>query len=114
MSMKRSAIRVLGVAGGAAVALLALAVLGLPRLAPAQQPPAPAAGAQLPAGYAGAEACKACHEEVDQKFAATKMGKIQKGPLVRRKSMNQTVTAFILLLSKEAIIQLVVRESSSC
>ena len=76
MSMKRSAIRVLGVAGGAAVALLALAVLGLPRPAAAQQPTAPAAGAQLPAGYVGAEACKACHEGVDQKFAATKMGRL--------------------------------------
>ena len=76
MGMKRSAIRVLGVAGVAAVALLALAVLGLPRSAPAQQPSTTAAGAQLPAGYVGAEACKACHEEVDQKFAATKMGKI--------------------------------------
>ena len=76
MSMKRSAIRVLGVAGGAAVALLALAVLGFPGLASAQQPSAPAAGAALPAGYVGAEACKACHEEVDQKFAATKMGRL--------------------------------------
>ena len=76
MSMKRSAIRVLGVAGGAAVALLALAVLGLPRLAPAQQPPAPAAGAELPAGYVGAEACKACHQDQFERFSATTMGKL--------------------------------------
>jgi DmsE family decaheme c-type cytochrome len=76
MSTQRSAIRGFGVAGGVAVALLTLAVVGLPRPAPAQQPPAPAAGAQLPAGYVGAEACKACHEEVDQKFAATKMGRL--------------------------------------
>lgn len=76
MSIERSAIRVLGVIGATTAALLAFAVLGSPSLASAQQPSARAADAQLPVGYVRAETCKGCHEEIDQKFAATKMGRL--------------------------------------
>ena len=42
--------------------------------APAQKEAA--APAELPAGYAGAETCKGCHEESWQKFSRTKMGRL--------------------------------------
>lgn len=51
MSIERTAIRGLGVAGGAAVA-------------------------PLPGGYVGAEACKGCHEDRYEKFSHTKMGRL--------------------------------------
>jgi DmsE family decaheme c-type cytochrome len=64
------------VIGGAALALSAGIVFGLSSSAPAQQPSASAAPAALPPGYIGSDTCRGCHEEVDQKFAATKMGKL--------------------------------------
>lgn len=76
MGMKQGAVRLLGAAGVAAAASLVVAVPGLPAGALAQQPSAPAAGAQIPAGYAGAEACKACHEDAFTKFENTKMGRL--------------------------------------
>jgi DmsE family decaheme c-type cytochrome len=49
----------------------------LPLSALAQTPAAkPAASEQLPAGYAGAEACKGCHEDAFTKFEGTRMGRL--------------------------------------
>jgi DmsE family decaheme c-type cytochrome len=69
-------------------ALMATAVL-LPTLGKAQSPPASAppapqvaqtapagAAGAMPTGYAGAEACKGCHEEAYNKFAQTRMGRL--------------------------------------
>lgn len=57
--------------------LVAVAAFGLPWFAGAQQSPStPAPSNPLPAGYMGAEACKACHEEAFQKFESTKMGRL--------------------------------------
>ena len=72
--MSRRISTMLGLAAGAAVILLAAVVLLLPASAPAQK--APAAPPELPAGYAGAETCKGCHEESWQKFSRTKMGRL--------------------------------------
>ena len=68
--------RLYGVIGVSAFVLLALAVLGHPRPAPAQQRTVQAADASMPAGYVGAETCKGCHEEQYAKFAATRMGRL--------------------------------------
>jgi len=73
--MKRNAVRLIGFLGGVA---LALGLLTCPWSALAQppSPPRPAAEPQLPAGYAGAETCKGCHEEAFQRFETTKMGRL--------------------------------------
>lgn len=57
------------------VVVLLLAACTLKKAPPKAMAAAPAAAA--PAGeYVGAETCKGCHEEVDAKFAATKMGRL--------------------------------------
>ena len=73
--MRPKVFRFLGIAGGAAAAVIALAVLVRPSPAAAQQP-APAAEAKLPPGYAGAEACKGCHEDQFTVFEKTRMGRL--------------------------------------
>ena len=65
---------IFGLAAAAAIALIAGTLVLFPRSAPAQK--APEAAADLPAGYAGAETCKGCHEEAWQKFSRTKMGRL--------------------------------------
>lgn len=62
--------------GPGIIALLALvaAVLGFPDASDAQRPAAKSA--EPPAGYAGVEACKGCHEEQYDKFSQTKMGRL--------------------------------------
>jgi DmsE family decaheme c-type cytochrome len=66
----------LGVLGGVGVLLL-LFILAFPSSSLAQQaPPKPAAAAQATDGYVGSDTCKGCHEELDQKFARTKMGRL--------------------------------------
>ncbi|OGL07164.1 MAG: hypothetical protein A3I03_06390 [Candidatus Rokubacteria bacterium RIFCSPLOWO2_02_FULL_68_19] len=68
--------RSLGVLGGVGVLLL-LFVLAFPSSSLAQQaPPKSAAAAQATDGYVGADTCKGCHQEADDKFAATKMGRL--------------------------------------
>ena len=68
--------RPLGILGGVGVLLL-LFVLAFPSSSLAQQaPPKPAAAAQAADGYVGSDTCKGCHEELDQKFARTKMGRL--------------------------------------
>jgi DmsE family decaheme c-type cytochrome len=67
--------RLLGVLGGVGVLLL-LFVLAFPSSSLAQQAPPKPAAAQATDGYVGSDTCKGCHQEVDEKFAATKMGKI--------------------------------------
>ena len=77
----------LGVIVGAAIALGAGIVLGLPFASRAQQPaaPPPASAPAAPAagatasttnGYVGAEMCKGCHDEAFSKFSHTKMGRL--------------------------------------
>ena len=68
----RRLIRVLG-----GVGVLPLLLL-LTWLSPsqAQQPPPGSAAAKPADGYVGSDTCRGCHEEVDQKFAATKMGRL--------------------------------------
>jgi DmsE family decaheme c-type cytochrome len=61
---------------GAGVLFLVAAVLGFPSISQAQQPPPDPPAPEVLAGYAGAEACKQCHEEQFQKFGATKMGRL--------------------------------------
>ena len=57
--------------------LVAVVAFGPPWHAGAQQSPSsPTPGAPLPAGYMGAEVCKACHAEAFQKFEGTKMGRL--------------------------------------
>ena len=65
---------IFGLAAAATIVLIAGTLLLLPGSAPAQK--APAVAADLPAGYAGAETCKGCHEEAWQKFSRTKMGRL--------------------------------------
>jgi len=72
--MGRRFLTILGLAAAATVVLLAGTLLLFPGSAPAQK--APAVAADLPAGYAGAETCKGCHEEAWQKFSRTKMGRL--------------------------------------
>jgi len=89
---------IFGLAAAATIVLIAGTLLLLPGSAPAQKAPeapaekapevpaekapeaavekAPEAAADLPAGYAGAETCKGCHEEAWQKFSRTKMGRL--------------------------------------
>src|SRR5262245_6864077 len=90
MSRARSAVAALVV--GAALALLTAVILGLPSPSPAQKdaatpseaPPSEKNGAaknqgapaELPSGYVGAEACKACHPAQYEKFARTRMGRL--------------------------------------
>jgi DmsE family decaheme c-type cytochrome len=64
----------LGVIAGAAAVMFVVILLKFPSPAPAQT--ATPAVAALPAGYVGAETCKACHEEAFQKFSNTKMGRL--------------------------------------
>jgi len=71
MSRKRT-LRLLGFVGGVGALLLGVVVLGVPAPALAQKAPA----AALPAGYAGAETCKGCHEDQFTKFEQTKMGRL--------------------------------------
>ncbi len=73
--MSRRLSTVLGVIAGAAVVLAVVILLALPSPAPAQKA-APAAGAEPPAGYAGADTCKGCHAEQYEKFSHTKMGRL--------------------------------------
>ena len=77
--------RLLGVIAGAAIALGAGIVLGIPFASRAQQPVPPASTpAAQPAagvgsatdGYVGAETCKGCHEESFNKFSHTRMGRL--------------------------------------
>ena len=72
--MGRRFLTIFGLAAAAAITLIAGTLLLFPRSAPAQK--APEVAADLPAGYAGAETCKACHEEAWQKFSRTKMGRL--------------------------------------
>jgi len=72
--MSRRISTVLGLAVGAAAIALAAVLFLLPTSAPAQK--AAAVPPELPAGYAGAETCKGCHEESWQKFSRTKMGRL--------------------------------------
>jgi DmsE family decaheme c-type cytochrome len=78
--MSGRALPVLGLLGAVTVALLVFGLLALPSRIPAQQPvpppPAPAPAAELPAGYAGAETCKGCHEDAWHRFSHTKMGRL--------------------------------------
>lgn len=74
MSERRLGLRVF--VGGAALALLTALAFGLPPASLAQASKPSQAAATPPAGYAGAEACKGCHEEAFDKFAATKMGRL--------------------------------------
>ncbi|MBI2202702.1 MAG: DmsE family decaheme c-type cytochrome [Candidatus Rokubacteria bacterium] len=53
-----------------------LVFLASPSPVSAQAPPATGASTALPAGYAGAETCKGCHEEAFDKFSHTKMGRL--------------------------------------
>jgi len=73
--MSRRLSTVLGVIAGAAVVLAVVILLALPSPAPAQKA-APAAAAEPPAGYAGADTCKGCHAEQYEKFSHTKMGRL--------------------------------------
>jgi DmsE family decaheme c-type cytochrome len=61
--------------GGATLLVLFL-VLAFPPPSPAQRATAQPGGGALPAGYAGAETCKGCHEEAFTKFGQTKMGRL--------------------------------------
>ncbi len=71
--MSRPIGRLFAILGGVAVLL----VLASPSSSAAQQAPQrPAAAAQAADGYAGSDSCRGCHEEVDQKFARTKMGRL--------------------------------------
>ena len=72
--MGRRFFTIFGLAACAAIILIAGTLLLFPGSAPAQK--APAVAADLPAGYAGAETCKGCHEEAWQKFSRTKMGRL--------------------------------------
>src|SRR5580765_1103402 len=88
--MGRRRLTIFGLAAAATIVLIAGTLLLLPGSAPAQKAPeapaekapevpaekAPEAAADLPAGYAGAETCKGCHEEAWQKFSRTKMGRL--------------------------------------
>jgi DmsE family decaheme c-type cytochrome len=65
-----------GLIVGAALAFVAVVVLVKPWPAPAQQPTAPGAGTELPAGYVGAETCKGCHADQFERFEHTKMGRL--------------------------------------
>ncbi len=67
----RSVPILVGITGVATLLLMAL-VLGFPGSALAQNPPAKAG--DLPAGYAGSETCKGCHEDQFAKFGHTRMG----------------------------------------
>src|SRR6185295_1167792 len=88
--MDRRLHTIFGLAAAATIVLIAGTLLLLPGSAPAQKAPevpaekapeapaekAPAVAVELPAGYAGAETCKACHDEAWQKFSRTKMGRL--------------------------------------
>ena len=65
----------LGVLGGVGGVLLLLG-LAFPSSSQAQAPPKPAAAAKTGGGYVGSATCRGCHEELDQKFARTRMGRI--------------------------------------
>jgi DmsE family decaheme c-type cytochrome len=67
--------RVFWVLGGVVCLLSAGVVLGLSSSASAQTATA-APAVTLPDGYAGSQVCQGCHEEADQKFAKTKMGRL--------------------------------------
>jgi len=74
--MSRRTYRLFAILGGVGVLLLLL-VLAFPSSSLAQQAsPKPAAAAQATDGYVGSDTCKGCHEELDQKFARTKMGRL--------------------------------------
>jgi DmsE family decaheme c-type cytochrome len=79
--MSRSLSRLLAASAAVGFLLLTAALLCLPYPSEAQQPPpkpaaaAPAAVA-LPQGYAGADACKQCHEDQFKLFEQTKMGRL--------------------------------------
>jgi len=73
--MSRRICGLIATLGGVGVLLL-LFVLALPSTSLAQQAPPKPAAAQATDGYVGSDTCKGCHQEVDEKFAATKMGKI--------------------------------------
>ena len=60
--MGRRRLTIFGLAAAATIALIAGTLLLFPGSAPAQK--APAVAVELPPGYAGAETCKGCHEEV--------------------------------------------------
>jgi DmsE family decaheme c-type cytochrome len=90
--MDRTTVRrvsILGATGATLIAVGAIAgALLLPASAPAQKAPAeapqaqappaqaPAVATPLPAGFVGAETCKACHEDQFAKFSRTKMGRL--------------------------------------
>jgi DmsE family decaheme c-type cytochrome len=77
--MSRRTYRLFAILGGVGVLLL-LFVLAFPSSSLAQQAsPKPAAAAQATDGYVGSDTCKGCHEELDQKFARTKMGRLMLG-----------------------------------
>jgi DmsE family decaheme c-type cytochrome len=71
--MARTSPRVL-VRCAAATVFVLVAALVLPTAGPAQT--APAKPEAPPSGYAGAEACKGCHEDSFNKFAQTQMGRL--------------------------------------
>ena len=73
--MSRRICGLIATLGGVGVLLL-LFVLAFPSSSLAQQAPPKPAAAQATDGYVGSDTCKGCHQEVDEKFAATKMGKI--------------------------------------
>ena len=75
------AVKLIGLTAGLGVVAAVVVALLAPSRAPAQNPAAPAAAAPaaaaaLPAGYVGADTCKACHEPAFQKFSSTKMGRL--------------------------------------
>ena len=95
--MNRTTVRRVSILGATGVTLIAVgAIVGallLPASAPAQKAPAeapqaqappaqappapaPAVATPLPAGFVGAETCKACHEDQFAKFSRTKMGRL--------------------------------------
>ena len=65
---------VVGAGGTLAAGFLMAVLLGLPGPIPAQTPAAPTDA--LPEGFVGSETCKACHDEVFQKFSHTRMGRL--------------------------------------
>jgi DmsE family decaheme c-type cytochrome len=74
------AVKLIGLAAGLGLVGAVVFALLAPSRAPAQNPAAPQTPAPqtaaLPAGYVGADACKACHEPAFEKFSRTKMGRL--------------------------------------